>query len=90
MILQRGFGVWESESPVHPLFPSQPALIRTRASYRKQSSCLMTSLLNPWGEMGGDLSLRMSSVYFNTQIPKNDHNTYGVINTSITWLYCII
>lgn len=41
------------KSPAHPHFPSEPTLIRNRASYRKQSSCLMTSSLNPQGWEGG-------------------------------------
>lgn len=41
------------KSPAHPHFPSESTLIRNRASYRKQSSCLMTSSLNPQGWEGG-------------------------------------
>lgn len=41
------------KSPAHPHFPSESTLIRNRASYRKQSSCLMTSSLNPLEWEGG-------------------------------------
>lgn len=50
--------------PVRPHFPSEPTLIRNRASYRKQSSCLMTSSLNPWGEMGVTSACGIGSVFF--------------------------
>ena len=77
-------GVWEGgglNPPCTPDSPSQPSLIRTRASYRKQSSCLMTSLLNPWWWDGGDLSLWICSVFFSTQTnPKK---------STLWWLECL-